>query len=118
MGQVASHMSKNMGPFGFQCMFKEIQLQQDSTGQNNRLIRRFVTLLFTYAPFMKCLRPVMTIINAHFLRPNNHVSTIPFTLQYIYNHHLKEKCAPITISRSAKYSLPLSQISMLQTDLQ
>ena len=99
-------------------MFKEIQLQQDSTGQNNRLIRRFVTLLFTYAPFMECLRPVMTIINAHFLRPNNHLSTISITLQNIYNHHLKEKCAPITISRSAKYSLPSPQISMLHTDIQ
>ena len=47
-------------------MFKEIQLQQDTTGQNNRLICRFVTQLFIYAPFMKCLCPVMILINAHF----------------------------------------------------
>ena len=78
-------------------MFKEIQLQQDTTGQNNRLICRFVTQLFTYAPFMGCLRPVMTLINAHFLRPNNHLTTLPITLQEIYNQHLRKKCAPITI---------------------
>ena len=76
-------------------VFKNIPLQQDFTGQNNRLIRRFVILLFAYALFMECLHPVMTIIYAHFLRPNNHVLTIPITPKYMYNHHLRRKCVQL-----------------------
>ena len=67
---------------------------------------------------MEFLRSAMTIINAHFLRPNNHLSTLPITLQVIHNHHLREKCAPNTIFRSAKYSLPSPQVSMLQINIE
>ena len=61
-------------------MYNEIKLQRDGTGQDNRLIRCFVTLLFVYNPFMECLRPVMTLINAFFLRPNNHLQVLPIDL--------------------------------------
>ena len=60
----------------------------------------------------------MTIINAHFLRTDNHLSTLPITLQVIYNDRLRKTCAPSTISRSAKYSLPPPQVSMLQTNIE
>ena len=96
-------------------MYKEIKLQRDGTGQDNRLIRRFVTLLFVYNPFMECLRPVMTLINAFFLRPNNHLQVLPIDLPEIYNSYIRDNCAPLTISRTAKYSLPSPQISMLST---
>ena len=46
-------------------MHKEITLQKDATGQANRLNRRFVSLLFAYAPFVECLRPVMTQMNIY-----------------------------------------------------
>ena len=37
-------------------MMREIKLQNDSTGQGNRLIRRFIILLFNVKPFTECLR--------------------------------------------------------------
>ena len=41
-------------------MSQEIQLQADNTGQNNRLIRRFVTQLFNIKSFTECMRPTMS----------------------------------------------------------
>ena len=56
-------------------MSHEISLQQDETGQHNRLIKRFVHLLFAYSPLMECLRPIMTDLNKFFLCPGNHKHT-------------------------------------------
>ena len=92
-------------------MFAEIDIQKDQTGQSNKLIFRFVSTLFSYSPFSECLRPVMTDLNEFFLRPNNHLQVFHYSLPEIYQTHLKNKCAPQTISNNAKYELHTPQVS-------
>ena len=97
-------------------MYKEISLQRDSTGKQNRLIRRFVSLLFQYKPFSECLRPVMTDIRKFFLLPDNHLQRFPINLPTIYQEHLCDKCAPHTISHNSKNSLHDPILNMLTID--
>ena len=98
-------------------MSQEISLQQDETGQNNRLIRRFVHLLFGYSPFIECLRSVMTDLNAFFIRPGNHKQDFHLSLEDIYQNHICDKCAPKTISHKSKYSLPQPHVAKTDTPI-
>ena len=43
-------------------MSQETQLQVDNTGQNNRLIRQFVTQPFNIKSFTECMRPTMSYL--------------------------------------------------------
>ena len=94
-------------------MYNEISLQKDSTGQQNRLIRRFVSLLFAYAPFTECLRPVMTELRKFFLLPDNHLQQFSITLPLIYQEHLRDKCAPYIISHKSSNKIHTPVINML-----
>ena len=62
-------------------MSEEIMLQQDKTGQHNRLIKRFVSLLFNVHPFTECMRPIMSAVTSFFKAPDNHLKDFPYTLQ-------------------------------------
>ena len=55
-------------------MSQEIQTQKDKIGQNNRLIRRFVTLLFQIKSFTECMRETMTQLTRFFRLPDNHLT--------------------------------------------
>ena len=94
-------------------MSQEIQTQKDKTGQNNRLIKRFVTLLFQVKPFTECMRETMTQLTGFFRIPDNHLSEFPNDLQAIYTHDIIDKCAPSIITQNAKYNVPKPQIASM-----
>ena len=79
-------------------MSQEIQTQKDKTGQNNRLTRRFVTLLFQIKSFTECMREVMTEIIRFFRYPDNHFNDFRYDLQTIYKNDIIDKCAPSMIN--------------------
>ena len=87
-------------------MSQEIRTQKDKTGQNNRLIRRFVTLLFQIKSFTECMRVTMTELTRFFRRPDNHFRDFPSDLQTIYKDDIIDRCAPSRITHTAKYNPP------------
>ena len=94
-------------------MSQEIQTQKDKTGQNNRLTRRFVTLLFQIRSFTECTREVMTELTRLFRLPDNHFKELPYDLQMIYKNDIIDKCAPSMITQNAKYAPPNPQIASM-----
>ena len=84
-------------------MSQEIQTQKDKTGQNNRLIRKFVTQLFQIKSFTECMRETMTSLSKFFRVPDNHFRDFPHNLQTIYKNDIIDKCAPSMITPNAKY---------------
>ena len=98
-------------------MSQEIQLQADNTGQNNRLIRRFVTQLFNIKSFTECMRPTMSQLQQFFRVPNNHLTQFPRQLKTIYEKDIKEKCAPLLITPNAKYTPPTPTVAKMNISL-
>ena len=98
-------------------MSQEIKTQKDKTGQNNRLTRRFITLLFQIKSFTECMREVMTEITRFFRYPDNHFNDFRYDLQTIYKNDIIDKCAPSMITQNAKYSLPNPQIASMNAPL-
>jgi len=87
-------------------MSQEIQAQKDKIGQNNRLIRRFVTLLFQIKSFTECMREMMTQLTRFFILPDNHLTKFHNGLQAIYTHDIIDKFTPLVITPNAKYNPP------------
>ena len=98
-------------------MSQEIQLQADNTGQNNRLIRQFVTQLFDIKPFTECMRPTMSQLQQFFRVPNNHLTQFPRQLKTIYEKDIKEKCAPLLITPNARYTPPTPTVAKMNISL-
>ena len=61
-------------------MLQEIKLQQDMTGQHNRLIRRFVSLLSSVEQYKQSLHKPVRVLNEFFREPNNASKTVNLTL--------------------------------------
>ena len=87
-------------------MSQEINIQGDKTGQNNRLIHRFIALLFAVPAFTECMRQPMKAITSFFRSPDNHVMDFQESLQEIYNAYIKDNCAPTFITAKVKYLPP------------
>ena len=93
-------------------MSQEINIQGDKTGQNNRLIHRFIALLFAVPAFTECMRQPMKAITSFFRSPDNHVLDFQDSLQEIYNAYIKDNCAPTFITANAKYLPPHPQVAL------
>ena len=87
-------------------MSQEIQVQKDKTGKNNRLIRRFVTLLFQIKSFTEYKRDKMTELTRFFRVPDNHFKDFPHDLHTIYKDGIINKCATSMIISNTKYNPP------------
>ena len=87
-------------------MSQEINIQGDKTGQNNRLLQRFISLLFAVPTFIECMRQPMKAITSFFRSPDNHARSFHESLQDIYNTYIKDNCAPTFITVEAKYIHP------------
>ena len=85
-------------------MMQEIKLQDDKTGQSNRLICWFVFLLFYMKSFTEYICPVMTEINVYFCVPNNRLKIFASELPTIYQVCLKDKCVLVMLSNNTKYT--------------
>ena len=98
-------------------MSQEISLQQDKTGQHNRLIRRFISFLFNVNAFTECTRARMAEITTFFRSPDNHLTQFSKNLQQIYVEDIKNNCAPALIANKAKYVIaPIVAHSWIKND--
>ena len=61
-----------------------ITLQQDTTGQNNRLTHRFITLLYAIPDYKCYLHEYVHQANQHLKLHNNHSKTFPFSMDISY----------------------------------
>ena len=101
------------------CMSVEIKLQKDNTGQQNRLIQRFIAQLFNVQAFTECMYSTMKHITLLFEDPNNHLKKFPRSLKDIYDNDIKANCAPTFISAKSKYKQPIQpQIAQVHVDPQ
>lgn len=62
-------------------MSNEINLQEDKTGQHNRLIYRFVTLLSEFIDYKPLLRDVQKDLQRFFRQQDHHLLTFPQSLK-------------------------------------
>ena len=58
-------------------MSQEMNTQGDKTGQNNRLIQRFIALLFAVPAFTECMRQPVKSITSFLRSPDNHAIIFP-----------------------------------------
>ena len=79
-------------------MLQEITIQKDTTGQGNRLIRRFVSLLSSLSQYSQLLHKPVRILNEFFRQPDNTNKTVKLTLEKIYTKYLKDSNASKIIS--------------------
>ena len=84
-------------------MLYEIELQEDSTGQVNKLLYCFVSLLSTLADFHQSLEKLREYFNLFFRQPNNHRLCFKYTLKEIYEDVIIPKGLVDTIDFSSKF---------------
>lgn len=96
---------------------EEIISRKDKTGHANKLIRSFVEQLLIVKPVTEYLIPMMTEIKAFFRVSNNHTRHLQPDLQKIYQDHLKNKYAPMSISANAKYKLHQPKIVVVKANM-
>ena len=96
-------------------LYHEIHLQEDPTGQRNRLVEKFVHLLFYIPAYTECLREVFAALNDFFRDPLNHQKLFPITITEIYKRHLINKGAPLVINKIKKTSIQKPKLNTITT---
>ena len=89
-------------------------MQKDDTGQHNRLIRRFIHLLFGVQAFTEYMRSIFAVIEMFFEDNTNHRTPFGRTLEDIYEYSIRHNRAPIHISIKAKYKPSQPIVARLQ----
>ena len=84
-------------------MWNEIEIQQDKTGQANRLIFRFVTLLSEIYDFYHAFVDIRMDFEIFFCQQDNHLTAFPTSLKQIYENQIVAKKLPDKIDFSMKY---------------
>ena len=83
-------------------MLNEIELQEDSTGQSNRLTNRFVTILSEFVDLRPCLRDVTKELTKFFRKKDHHKTTFHRTIQEIYEDEIEVADVPSMLLFSNK----------------
>ena len=81
-------------------MWNEIEIQQDKTGQANRLIFRFVTLLSEIYDFYHAFVDIRMDFEIFFRQQDNHLTAFPTSLKQIYENQIVAKKLPDKIDFS------------------
>ena len=104
-------------PVDFYCraniMRYEIELQEDTTGQANKLLHRFVSLLSSLADFHQSLESLREHFTLFFRQPNNHRLCFKYTLKEIYEDVIIPKGLVDTIDFTSKFRrAPVTSINL------
>ena len=86
-------------------MMNEIELQEDKSGQANKLLYRFVLLLSSLCHFHQSLESLREQFVLFFRRPNNHAMSFPYTLKGIYEEVIVPKGLPEIIDFTSKFRI-------------
>ena len=84
-------------------MWNEIEIQQDKTGQANRLIFRFVTLLSEIYDFYHAFVDICMDFEIFFRQQDNHLTAFPTSLKQIYENQIVAKKLPDKIDFSMTF---------------
>ena len=94
-------------------MSNEIDLQEDKTGQANKLTHRFVLILSEFIDILPCLRQVKKELALFFRSKDHHLLTFPRSIREIYEEDIELEDIPTLLLFSNKISQRLPSTNNL-----